>query len=177
MGTLNNLYTSAQGDDAKYDLMGSLKDAVMSIPENLMGLNFSDPLGIEVGDLSDSASVAQDQEVDASIFGNLNNHFVTGYAAFSYLIFILLYTPCVAAMGLMCVSLVRDMRALLRCGRWGWLTHPQRCLTRLLTLVNRQSPVPAGLAVFYWCVHWFTACLNGLDVNSNVLRYRWHDFD
>ncbi|MBY8161477.1 Fe(2+) transporter permease subunit FeoB [Vibrio fluvialis] len=99
VGTLNNLYTSAQGDDAKYDLMGSLKDAVMSIPENLMGLNFSDPLGIEVGDLSDSASVAQDQEVDASIFGNLNNHFVTGYAAFSYLIFILLYTPCVAAMG------------------------------------------------------------------------------
>ncbi len=99
VGTLNNLYTSAQGDDAEYDLMGSLKDAVMSIPENLMGLNFSDPLGIEVGDLSDSASVAQDQEVDASIFGNLNNHFVTGYAAFSYLIFILLYTPCVAAMG------------------------------------------------------------------------------
>ncbi|ENM6577419.1 Fe(2+) transporter permease subunit FeoB [Vibrio fluvialis] len=99
VGTLNNLYTSAQGDDAEYDLMDSLKDAVMSIPENLMGLNFSDPLGIEVGDLSDSASVAQDQEVDASIFGNLNNHFVTGYAAFSYLIFILLYTPCVAAMG------------------------------------------------------------------------------
>ncbi|EKO3389964.1 Fe(2+) transporter permease subunit FeoB [Vibrio fluvialis] len=99
VGTLNNLYTSAQGDDAEYDLMGSLKDAVMSIPENLMGLNFSDPLGIEVGDLSDSASVAEDQEVDASIFGNLNNHFVTGYAAFSYLIFILLYTPCVAAMG------------------------------------------------------------------------------
>ncbi|MBY7888380.1 Fe(2+) transporter permease subunit FeoB [Vibrio fluvialis] len=99
VGTLNNLYISAQGDDAEYDLMGSLKDAVMSIPENLMGLNFSDPLGIEVGDLSDSASVAQDQEVDASIFGNLNNHFVTGYAAFSYLIFILLYTPCVAAMG------------------------------------------------------------------------------
>ncbi|ENK0808253.1 Fe(2+) transporter permease subunit FeoB [Vibrio fluvialis] len=99
VGTLNNLYTSAQGDDAEYDLMGSLKDAVMSIPENLMGLNFSDPLGIEVGDLSDSASVAQDQQVDASIFGNLNSHFVTGYAAFSYLIFILLYTPCVAAMG------------------------------------------------------------------------------
>ncbi|MBY8231195.1 Fe(2+) transporter permease subunit FeoB [Vibrio fluvialis] len=99
VGTLNNLYTSAQGDDAEYDLIGSLQDAVMSIPENLMGLNFSDPLGIEVGDLSDSASVAQDQEVDASIFGNLNNHFVTGYAAFSYLIFILLYTPCVAAMG------------------------------------------------------------------------------
>ncbi|MCG6351919.1 Fe(2+) transporter permease subunit FeoB [Vibrio fluvialis] len=99
VGTLNNLYTSAQGDDAEYDLIGSLQDAVMSIPENLMGLNFSDPLGIEVGDLSDSASVAQDQEVDASIFGNLNSHFVTGYAAFSYLIFILLYTPCVAAMG------------------------------------------------------------------------------
>lgn len=71
----------------------------MSIPENLAGLSYSDPLGIEVGDLSDNAAVAEEQEVDASIFGNLKGHFVSSNAAFSYLIFILLYTPCVAAMG------------------------------------------------------------------------------
>jgi ferrous iron transport protein B len=79
--------------------MGSLEEAVMSIPENLAGLSYSDPLGIEVGDLTDSNAVAEDQEVDASIFGNIKAKFASGNAAFAYLIFILLYTPCVAAMG------------------------------------------------------------------------------
>ena len=99
VGTLNNLYTSAASDEGEYDLVASLQEAVMSIPENLMGLSFSDPLGIEVGDLTDSNAIAEEQAVDASIFGNLKHHFVTGHAAFAYLIFILLYTPCVAAMG------------------------------------------------------------------------------
>ncbi|MDW3171353.1 nucleoside recognition domain-containing protein, partial [Vibrio sp. Y184] len=59
VGTLNSLYTSpSDGEEAEFDLMGSLKDAVMSIPENLAGLSYSDPLGIEVGDLTDSNAVA-----------------------------------------------------------------------------------------------------------------------
>lgn len=100
VGTLNSLYTSAdEGGNDEFDLMASLKDAVMSIPQNLADLSYSDPLGIEVGDLSDSQAVAEDQAVDSSIFTNLNKHFTSGYAAFSYLILVLLYTPCVAAMG------------------------------------------------------------------------------
>ncbi|MBE3668742.1 ferrous iron transport protein B [Vibrio navarrensis] len=100
VGTLNSLYTTpGEEDAAEYDLLGSLKEAVMTIPDNLAGLSFSDPLGIEVGDLSDSAAVAEEQAVDASIFGNLKAKFASGHAAFAYLIFILLYTPCVAAMG------------------------------------------------------------------------------
>jgi ferrous iron transport protein B len=100
VGTLNSLYTTpSDGEDAEFDLMGSLEEAVMSIPENLAGLSYSDPLGIEVGDLTDSNAVAEEQEVDASIFGNIKSQFASGNAAFAYLIFILLYTPCVAAMG------------------------------------------------------------------------------
>lgn len=99
VGTLNNLYAPTEGENAEYDLVASLEDAVMSIPENLMGMSYSDPLGLEVGDLTDSAAVAEEQEVNSSIFGNLKDHFITGNAAFAYLIFILLYTPCVAAMG------------------------------------------------------------------------------
>ncbi|MGG5573527.1 Fe(2+) transporter permease subunit FeoB [Vibrio diazotrophicus] len=100
VGTLNNLYTTVSDEEGtEFDLLASLEEAVMSIPENLMGLSFSDPLGIEVGDLSDNEAVAQEQEVDSSIFGNLNSHFESGSAAFAYLIMILLYTPCVAAMG------------------------------------------------------------------------------
>ncbi|MCV5838660.1 ferrous iron transporter B, partial [Escherichia coli] len=79
VGTLNSLYTSpSDGEEAEFDLMGSLKDAVMSIPENLAGLSYSDPLGIEVGDLTDSNAVAEEQEVDASIFGNIKSQFVSG---------------------------------------------------------------------------------------------------
>ena len=99
VGTLNSLYAQASDGDQDYDLWGSLKDAVMSIPENLADLSYSDPLGIEVGDLTDAQAVAADQEVDTTIFGNIKSYFVSGNAAFAYLIFILLYTPCVAAMG------------------------------------------------------------------------------
>ncbi|GAB2665493.1 Fe(2+) transporter permease subunit FeoB [Vibrio panuliri] len=100
VGTLNSLYAPSEGDDGgEYDLMASLEEAVMTIPDNLAGLNYSDPLGVEVGDLTDSSAVAQEQEVDASIFGNLKGYFASSHAAFAYLIFILLYTPCVAAMG------------------------------------------------------------------------------
>lgn len=99
VGTLNSLYSNSDDEDAEFDLNASLEEAVASIAENLAGLSYSDPLGIEVGDLSDSTAVAEDQEVDESIFGNLKAQFVSAHAAFAYLIFILLYTPCVAAMG------------------------------------------------------------------------------
>ncbi|PSW18844.1 Fe(2+) transporter permease subunit FeoB [Photobacterium sanctipauli] len=100
VGTLNNLYAPAgEEEGAEFDLMASLQEAVESIPANLAGLSYSDPLGIDVGELSDSAAVAEDQEVDASIFGNIQAHFVSSAAAMAYLIFILLYTPCAAAMG------------------------------------------------------------------------------
>jgi ferrous iron transport protein B len=100
VGTLNSLYSSpASEEEGEFDLAASLEEAVMSIPDNLMGLSYSDPLGIEVGDLADIDAVAEEQAVDTSIFGNLKAQFVSGHAAFAYLIFILLYTPCVAAMG------------------------------------------------------------------------------
>ncbi|MEH0688804.1 Fe(2+) transporter permease subunit FeoB [Vibrio cholerae] len=99
VGTLNNLYAPAQGEESEYDLLASMEEAVASIGDNLIGLSFSDPLGISVGDLSDTEAVAEEQAVDASIFGNLKQHFASSHAAFAYLVFILLYTPCVAAMG------------------------------------------------------------------------------
>ncbi|MFW7522904.1 Fe(2+) transporter permease subunit FeoB [Vibrio ostreicida] len=99
VGTLNSLYAPSTSEDAEYNLLASLEEAVMSIPNNLAGLSYSDPLGVEVGDLTNTEDVAQQQDVDASIFSNLNQYFISSHAAFAYLIFILLYTPCVAAMG------------------------------------------------------------------------------
>lgn len=99
VGTLNSLYAEPSDEDEAFDLAASLEEAFISIPENLSGLSFSDPLGIEVGDLSNQAAVADAQDLAHSVFANLQGAFVSGHAAFAYLLFILLYTPCVAAMG------------------------------------------------------------------------------
>lgn len=100
VGTLNSLYApTLDGGNEEYDLVSSLKEAVASIGDNLAALSFSDPLGIEVGDLENKTAVAEEQGVDQSVYGNIQSRFVSGAAAMSYLIFILLYTPCAAAMG------------------------------------------------------------------------------
>lgn len=100
VGTLNSLYTSQSSAKAdEISLLDKLKEAVLSVPTNLSAIALSDPLGIDVGDLSDKEAAADQQSVDGSVYGNLTTNFVTGDSAFAYLIFILLYTPCVAAMG------------------------------------------------------------------------------
>ena len=108
VGTLNAMYTSiaddmngAEGDAEGFDLMAGISAAFASIPENLSGMkdSFSDPLGMEVGDLNDLDHVAEEQEVDVSTFAVMRNLFASEAAVIAYLLFILLYTPCVAALG------------------------------------------------------------------------------
>lgn len=54
---------------------------------------------MSVGDLSSVETASAELEVDTSTFTALQAGFSGVTAAFSYLLFILLYTPCVAAMG------------------------------------------------------------------------------
>jgi ferrous iron transport protein B len=106
VGTLNNLYSTKHSEDeVQLTLLEKLNEAIATIPENLMGISVSDPLGIDVGDLGDLAGVAEDQGVDLTIFKNIQDAFVTPEAAFAYLLFILLYAPCAAAMG----AIVREV--------------------------------------------------------------------
>lgn len=108
VGTLDNLYAAmdaaAQADGAGVDgeafsLGGAISEAFATIPENLSGVAGSmlDPLGISVGDLSDSGAFAEENEVGSSIFGSMISLFDGTAGAFAYLVFILLYFPCVAA--------------------------------------------------------------------------------
>ncbi|MFB0954405.1 MAG: nucleoside recognition domain-containing protein, partial [Aeromonadaceae bacterium] len=60
--------------------------------------------GLELGDLQDQAAMAEEQEVDLSTFANMQTHFDGQIGAFAYLLFVLLYMPCAAAMG----ALVRE---------------------------------------------------------------------
>ncbi|TCJ85059.1 Fe(2+) transporter permease subunit FeoB [Cocleimonas flava] len=95
--------TDENKEDA-FDLSSSLKAAFLTVPENLTGVADSllDPLGLSiVDDISDSEKAAATQEVDISTFGAMHKRFDGKIGAFAYLLFILLYFPCVAATGAM----------------------------------------------------------------------------
>ena len=101
VGTLDALYTTRDSDDEEFNLLTSLKDAVSSISTNLTDVanNLDDPLGLNMGDLSDTEGVAQAQEITSTTIGVIQQKFDGQWGAFVYLLFILLYMPCVATLG------------------------------------------------------------------------------
>ena len=64
-----------------------------------IGETLTDPLGISIGDVSDGAAVAAEQGVEAQTLTNMAGLFASPVAAFCYLVFVLLYAPCVAVLG------------------------------------------------------------------------------
>lgn len=98
VGTLNALYSQMASDGAEaepddFDLRAALGDAVMTIPENLLKVAGSllDPLGLDI------ETAVEEQDIDAGTYGAMRASFDGQAGAFAYLLFILLYAPCVAA--------------------------------------------------------------------------------
>jgi ferrous iron transport protein B len=110
VGTLDSLYADSAGvDDDRSEALSywaSTQSAFASIIENAQGLadTLVDPLGINIGDVSNQEEAAHEQGVRTSTLSTMATLFETPFAAFCYLVFILLYTPCVAVMG----ALVRE---------------------------------------------------------------------
>lgn len=103
VGTLDALYANQQGEqsDLAPDIAASVQAALGSIVVNGADLidGLGDPLGISIGDVSSSALVAESQGVNQSTLTNMASLFVSPFSAFCYLVFILLYAPCVAVLG------------------------------------------------------------------------------
>jgi ferrous iron transport protein B len=106
VGTLDALYTSIAHKDAPPvttapAISDLILEGVATIPANLAALGgmLTDPLGLNVGDLSDQASSAADQDVQVSTLVTMNQLFGSSVAAFAYIVFVLLYMPCVATLG------------------------------------------------------------------------------
>ncbi|MCK4492614.1 MAG: Fe(2+) transporter permease subunit FeoB [Methylococcales bacterium] len=106
VGTLDALYSQmAQKDKPKINdpFPFHLKDAVIAafatVPENLTAVadNLLDPLGLNIGDVGNLDSAAESQAVKTGTFTAMQTSFESQAAAFAYLLFILLYAPCVAA--------------------------------------------------------------------------------
>jgi len=104
VGTLDALYNPAQdgaASDEAPDLAAAGVAAIASIGSELKALRnaLTDPLGISIGDVSDLEVVAAEQQVEASTLTNMAALFSGPFAAFCYLVFVLLYAPCVAVLG------------------------------------------------------------------------------
>lgn len=104
VGTLDTLYTQLSIGDSQpepFNFFVAIGDAAQTVPDNLADVaqSFTDPLGLDVGDLSNSDSVAETQGVEVGIFGAMQQRFDGQTGAFAYLLFVLLYFPCVATIG------------------------------------------------------------------------------
>jgi ferrous iron transport protein B len=110
VGTLDSLYSKidqveqAPQQEEPFELGQSLLAAFSTIPTNMMSAlnNITDPLGLgAVSNTTDLEKAAQEQQVSASTFGAMVKRFDGKIGAFAYLLFILMYFPCVAATGAM----------------------------------------------------------------------------
>lgn len=121
VGTLDSLYGTL-GDEAAiaagmapetetFSFWGNIGEAFATIPANLAEVPsvLLDPLGLSVGDVSEIETAAEEQAVGVGTFGAMVARFDGKVGAFAYLLFVLLYFPCAAAMG-----------AVYRETNWGW---------------------------------------------------------
>ena len=100
VGTLNTLYSQDISVIAEKQSVGAgLKAAVFSVPENLLAL--TDSLRNPI------LASAPIEETKTSVFGVMYARFGGQIAAFSYLLFVLLYVPCISATAAMVRELNR----------------------------------------------------------------------
>ena len=107
VGTLNSLYSiedqsgaeKVEEENEGFSLKATAKEALVSIPTNLAGIfgKLANPLGVE--DAIEESGDAENEDV-ASALSGMRAHFRLGkFQVFAYLLFILLYVPCLAALG------------------------------------------------------------------------------
>ncbi len=108
VGSLDSLYgqlaleeSGEVAEAADFDFWGGIGEAFASIPANLadLGNQILDPIGLNIGDVQDREAVAEEQEVAVGTFGQMSKRFDGTTGAFAYLLFVLMYFPCVAATG------------------------------------------------------------------------------
>lgn len=108
VATLNTLYSQVgnlHAHAAVFDFWGGLRDAVMSVPHNIAALPAS--LGNPV------LSSAPMSEVNPGVYGLMYQRFDGQLGAFAYLLFVLLYVPCITTTAVMARELNRG---------WTWFS-------------------------------------------------------
>ncbi len=96
VGSLDAIYSKTL-DESDASIGEELLAALQTIPENAAGLADAlvDPLGLSVTEIDALENMAENQGVSTQLFGILQEKFSGGLAAYAYLLFVLLYFPCV----------------------------------------------------------------------------------
>lgn len=113
IGTMKGLYgqqaaaadaaevkVEGQEEEVEYSFWGGIKEAFATIPANLSGVfgRLADPLDMEGA--SEEAESDDVQEGFGAAVDSLRQHFPKGFhQVFAFLLFVLLYVPCLAATG------------------------------------------------------------------------------
>ncbi|HOO70242.1 MAG TPA: Fe(2+) transporter permease subunit FeoB [Spirochaetota bacterium] len=135
VGTLSSLYSqidvakssepSAESPEEaaeEFNFVAGLEEAFATIPENLSGIfgGLSDPLGTGiVAESADREAIAGELEIETGIFTRMQERFPHGpMQAYAFLLFILIYFPCVAALG----AVVRETGMKIALLQVGYLT-------------------------------------------------------
>lgn len=99
---LDNASDAGSGaEEAPVSISSEVVDALKTIPANLSVVmtQWGDPVGLDAAKDANQADVASDNDVDSGIFNAMALRFAGGVGAFAYLLFVLLYFPCTAAIG------------------------------------------------------------------------------
>ena len=107
VGTVNALYSAMdmaesgnieEEEEEALDIGGSVVEAFTSIGEGFIGIISSvDILGVGLV-AEDSDVIAEEIESDTAVFRHISRNF-TPLSAFAYLLFVLMYFPCLAVVG------------------------------------------------------------------------------
>lgn len=108
VGTMDSLYTqladhalgAASEPQEAFNFWGGLGAAFASIPTNLADLTHQllDPIGLGIlGSTANPQAAAEEQAVHYTTFGQMVTRFGSTTAAIAFLLFVLLYFPCVSA--------------------------------------------------------------------------------
>lgn len=169
VGTLDNLYSNlaidaGAGDSAENTVWAQLRAAAATVPDNLadLGDKLLDPMGLQIGDLSDAHSAAEEQGVNEGVFGAMHARFDGQAGAFAYLLFVLLYFPCVATIGAIRREAGRHWAAFVA----GWTTLVAYITASSFYQIATWSEHPGSSAV------WLSLLWSGFGVLVYLLR-RW----
>ncbi len=138
VGTLSSLYGQGGAVEraASFDPIARIREALASVPVGLAqaAARLVDPLGLRAGGAAPR---------DAGTFARLRERFSPA-AAYAYLLFVLLYFPCVASMG----AALREMGAGLALALAGYLTAVAWSVATLFyQLAAGPRPLPVALAL------------------------------
>lgn len=145
VGTLDALYSSSNEDkeaaSGAPDIAGATIASFESIKNNAVDLlsNLGDPLGIDIGDISDQSQVAEDQGVQTSTLSAMAAAFGSPFAAFCYMVFILLYSPCVAVLGVIVKESGVPWMVLVFCWTFGLAYITASCIYQIGTLMEHPT--------------------------------------